>query len=315
MPLQDGISSITLIMGLFACLEAFFLILDPKRGQYKGDGESKEITNMRINAKEAREMAPDRSPVDPRLPDRGHAGAGATIASLMGYAMERNIAPKEKREEFGKGSLRGLTAPETANNAASTGSFVPMLTLGIPGSGTTAILLVALISLGVQPGPGLINDNPEIFWGIIISMYFGNVVLLILNYPLIPYIAKLLAVPRTFLIPFVLFFSRVGAYLVSQNPAELYTMIVLGVVTTILRLAKFPLAPIVIGFILGIRMEDNLGRALTDPDYVGFSFIWERPMTLAFLLIAVAMLLYPMIEGRLARRERKVVADSTMNKD
>merc|ERR1712185_811917 len=204
-------------------------------------------------------------------------GAGATIASLMGYAMERNIAPKEKREEFGKGSLRGLTAPETANNAASTGSFVPMLTLGIPGSGTTAILLVALISLGVQPGPGLINDNPEIFWGIIISMYFGNVVLLILNYPLIPYIAKLLAVPRTFLIPFVLFFSMVGAYLVSQNPAELYTMIVLGVVTTILRLAKFPIAPIVIGFILGIRMEDNLGRALTDPDYVGFSFIWERP--------------------------------------
>jgi len=315
-PLQDGISSITLIMGLFAVPEAFFLILDPKRGQYKGDGESKEITNMRINAKEAREMAP----VIGRQSILGFLigvmpGAGATIASLMGYAMERNIAPKEKREEFGKGSLRGLTAPETANNAASTGSFVPMLTLGIPGSGTTAILLVALISLGVQPGPGLINDNPEIFWGIIISMYFGNVVLLILNYPLIPYIAKLLAVPRTFLIPFVLFFSMVGAYLVSQNPAELYTMIVLGVVTTILRLAKFPIAPIVIGFILGIRMEDNLGRALTDPDYVGFSFIWERPMTLAFLLIAVAMLLYPMIEGRLARRERKVVADSTMNKD
>ena len=253
--------------------------------------------------------------IDERIRAATAVSGDKEIASLMGYAMERNIAPKEKREEFGKGSLRGLTAPETANNAASTGSFVPMLTLGIPGSGTTAILLVALISLGVQPGPGLINDNPEIFWGIIISMYFGNVVLLILNYPLIPYIAKLLAVPRTFLIPFVLFFSMVGAYLVSQNPAELYTMIVLGVVTTILRLAKFPIAPIVIGFILGIRMEDNLGRALTDPDYVGFSFIWERPMTLVFLLIAVAMLLYPMIEGRLARRERKVVADSTMNKD
>ena len=146
-------------------------------------------------------------------------------------------------------------------------------------------------------------------------MYFGNVVLLILNYPLIPYIAKLLAVPRTFLIPFVLFFSMVGAYLVSQNPTELYTMIILGVVTTILRLAKFPIAPIVIGFILGIRMEDNLGRALTDPDYAGFSFIWERPMTLVFLLIAAIMLLYPMIEGRLARRERKIARDTQVTQD
>ena len=315
-PLQDGISSITLIMGLFAVPEAFFLILDPKRGQYKGDGKDKEIKGMRINGAEAKEMAP----VIGRQSILGFLigvmpGAGATIASLMGYAMERNIAPKAKREEFGKGSLRGLTAPETANNAASTGSFVPMLTLGIPGSGTTAILLVALISLGVQPGPGLINDNPDIFWGIIISMYFGNVVLLILNYPLIPYIAKLLAVPRTFLIPFVLFFSMVGAYLVSQNPTELYTMIILGVVTTILRLAKFPIAPIVIGFILGIRMEDNLGRALTDPDYAGFSFIWERPMTLIFLLIAAIMLLYPMIEGRLARRERKIARDTQVTQD
>ena len=295
-PLQDGISSITLIMGLFAVPEAFFLILDPKRGQYKGDGKDKEIKGMRINGAEAKEMAPV-------------IGRQSILGFLIG------VMPKEKREEFGKGSLRGLTAPETANNAASTGSFVPMLTLGIPGSGTTAILLVALISLGVQPGPGLINDNPDIFWGIIISMYFGNVVLLILNYPLIPYIAKLLAVPRTFLIPFVLFFSMVGAYLVSQNPTELYTMIVLGVVTTILRLAKFPIAPIVIGFILGIRMEDNLGRALTDPDYAGFSFIWERPMTLVFLLAAAIMLLYPMIEGRLARRERKIARDTQVTQD
>ena len=315
-PISDGISAVTLIMGLFALPEAFFLILDRNRGQIKGDGEDKEINNMRITAAEAREIAP----VIGRQSVFGFLigvmpGAGATIASLMGYAFERNIAPKDKRDEFGQGSIRGLSAPETANNAASTGSFVPMLTLGIPGSGTTAILLVALISLGIRPGPELINSNPEIFWGVIISMFFGNVVLLILNYPLIPYIAKLLAVPRTFLIPFVIFFSMVGAYLTSQNAAELYTMIILGVLTTILRLAKFPIAPIVIGFILGVALEDNLGRALMDTNYDGFSFIWERPMTLTIMIISALMLLYPMVEGSLAARQRKRVANSTVNQD
>ena len=314
--IQDGISAITLIMGLFALPEAFFLILDKNRGRIQGDGENKEIKELRINRQEAREMAP----VIGRQSIFGFLvgvmpGAGATIASLMGYAVERNLAPPDKRKEFGKGSVRGLSAPETANNAASTGSFVPMLTLGIPGSGTTAILLVALISLGVTPGPSLINDNPDIFWGIIISMYFGNFVLLILNYPLIPYIAKLLTVPRTYLIPFVIFFSMVGAYLTSQNPAELYTMIILGVITTVLRLAKFPIAPIVIGFILGIPLEDNMGRALTDPDYSGFSFIWQRPMTLVFLVLSALMLFYPLVESQMARLQRKRVADSTVNQD
>lgn len=315
-PIQDGISAITLIMGLFALPEAFFLILDKNRGRLKGDGKEKKIKEMRINRQEARIMAP----VIGRQSVFGFLigvmpGAGATIASLMGYAVERNLAPKEERDEFGKGSVRGLCAPETANNAASTGSFVPMLTLGIPGSGTTAILLVALISLGVTPGPALINENPQIFWGIIISMFFGNVVLLILNYPLIPYIAKLLTVPRTYLIPFVIFFSMVGAYLTSQNSAELFTMIILGVITTILRLAKFPIAPIVIGFILGIPLEDNMGRALMDPDYTGFSFIWQRPMTLAFLSLSALMLLYPLVEGQLAKRERSQVANKTVNQD
>lgn len=314
--IQDGISAITLIMGLFALPEAFFLILDKNRGRLQGDGRDKEIKEMRINRQEAREIAP----VIGRQSLFGFLigvmpGAGATIASLMGYAVERNLAPPEKRAEFGQGSVRGLAAPESANNAASTGSFVPMLTLGIPGSGTTAILLVALISLGVTPGPALINDNPDIFWGIIVSMYFGNMVLLILNYPLIPYIAKLLTVPRTYLIPFVIFFSMVGAYLTSQNAAELYTMIILGVVTTILRLAKFPIAPIVIGFILGIPLEDNMGRALTDPDYRGFSFIWQRPMTLVFLVISALMLLYPLFESALARRERQRVANTTVQQD
>ena len=208
MDLQSGFGFITLAMAMFALPEAIFLVLDPSRSKAADGGEQSDIKDLRINGAEARQIAP----VIGRQSIQGFLigvlpGAGATIASFLGYAVERNIASKEDREQFGKGSLKGLAAPESANNAACTGSFVPLLTLGIPGSGTTAILLGALIALNVSPGPRLMIDNPQIFWAVIVSMYIGNLVLLILNLPLIPYIAKILAVPRTFLIPFILFFT------------------------------------------------------------------------------------------------------------
>ncbi|MEM6932840.1 MAG: tripartite tricarboxylate transporter permease, partial [Pseudomonadota bacterium] len=196
MDLQSGFGFITLAMAMFALPEAIFLVLDPNRSN-TGDAGN-EIKDLRITRAEVRKIAP----VVGRQSVQGFLigvlpGAGATIASFLGYAVERNIAPKEEQEQFGKGSIKGLAAPESANNAACTGSFVPLLTLGIPGSGTTAILLGALIALNVSPGPRLMLDEPEIFWAVIISMYLGNVILLILNLPLIPYIAKVLAVPRT----------------------------------------------------------------------------------------------------------------------
>jgi len=193
MDLQSGFSFITLAMALFALPEALYLVLDPKRVDF--DGSNEAIKDLRITRAEARAIAP----VIARQSIQGFLigvmpGAGATLASFLGYAVERNIAKGEEQEEFGKGSIKGLAAPETANNAACTGSFVPLLTLGIPGSGTTAILLGALIALNVNPGPRLMIDNPSVFWSVIISMYIGNAVLLILNLPLIPYIAKLLPV-------------------------------------------------------------------------------------------------------------------------
>ena len=207
MDLQSGIGFITLAMAMFALPEAMYLVLDPSRSE-SGGGRGDEIRELRITRDEARKIAP----VVGRQSIQGFLigvmpGAGATIASFLGYAVERNIAPKEEREAFGKGSIKGLAAPEAANNAACTGSFVPLLTLGIPGSGTTAILLGALIALNVSPGPRLMVDQPQIFWAVIISMYLGNLILLVLNLPLIPYIAKVLAVPRNYLIPFILFFT------------------------------------------------------------------------------------------------------------
>ena len=223
-------------------------------------------------------------------------GAGATIASFLGYAVERNIAPKAEQEEFGKGSVKGLAAPESANNAACTGSFVPLLTLGIPGSGTTAILLGALIALNVSPGPRLMQDQPDIFWSVIISMYIGNVVLLILNLPLIPYIAKVLTVPRTFLIPFILFFTLMGAYIGQNNATELLFLVGMGVAATVLRFASYPLAPLLIGFILGPMLEDNFSRATQL--YDGIGFIWERPMTAVLLVVAILLIVLPALRSR-----------------
>ena len=171
-------------------------------------------------------------------------------------------------------------------------------------SGTTAILLGALIALNVQPGPRLMVDNPEIFWGVIISMYLGNIVLLILNLPLIPYIAKLLTIPRIYLIPFILFFTLMGSYIGQNNETELLLLIFLGFSATILKFANYPLPPLLIGFILGSMLENNFARAMNI--YDGFGFIWERPMTAILLLLSVLLIFLPAIRSRLALRRQKI---------
>ncbi len=296
MDLQSGFGFITLAMAMFALPEAIFLVLKPKN---LGDDGGK-IKGLRITRKEARSIAP----VIGRQSVQGFfigvlPGAGATIASFLGYAVERNIAPKQEQGEFGKGSIKGLAAPETANNAACTGSFVPLLTLGIPGSGTTAILLGALIALNVTPGPRLMVDEPQIFWAVIMSMFIGNLVLLILNLPLIPYIAKLLAIPRNFLIPFILFFTLMGAYIGQNNATELLMLVGFGVCGIALKFANYPLPPLLIGFILGGMMEDNFSRSMQL--YGGVSFVLERPMTLGLLILAASLIIVPVLRTRFAK--------------
>ncbi|GLO71295.1 tripartite tricarboxylate transporter TctA [Phaeobacter inhibens] len=306
MDLQSGFGFITLAMAMFALPEALYLVLDPSRS--KTEGGSKEIKDLRITRAEAKSIAP----VIGRQSIQGFLigvlpGAGATIASFLGYAVERNIAPKEEQKEFGKGSIKGLAAPESANNAACTGSFVPLLTLGIPGSGTTAILLGALIALNVSPGPRLMVDEPEIFWAVIISMYVGNLILLVLNLPLIPYIAKVLAVPRNYLIPFIFFFTLMGAYIGQNNATELLILVGLGICATVLRFADYPLAPLLIGFILGSMLEDNFSRSMQL--YDGLGFLMERPMTIGLLGLAALLVILPSYRARRARLRQRGVAD------
>lgn len=307
MDLQSGLGFITLAMAMFALPEALYLVLDPKRSNTGGSGDG-AIKDLRISKDEAKQIAP----VIGRQSIQGFLigvlpGAGATIASFLGYAVERNIATKEEQEQFGKGSIKGLAAPESANNAACTGSFVPLLTLGIPGSGTTAILLGALIALNVTPGPRLMVDQPEIFWGVIISMYIGNLVLLILNLPLIPYIAKILTVPRNYLIPFILFFTLMGVYIGQNNATELLILVALGIIATILRFADYPLAPLLIGFILGPMLENNFARSVQL--YDGIGFIWQRPMTISLLILALVLVVLPTYRARRARIRAQGIAD------
>ncbi len=289
--LIDGISFLLLAMATFALSEALISALKP--GETR-TAVAERFGSLKVSKQEFKEIAPSigRSSVlgffIGVLP-----GAGATIASFLAYGMEQALAKGKAKLQFGKGSLKGLAAPETANNAASTGSFVPLLTLGIPGSGTTAVMLGALISYGVQPGPRLFAERPDVFWSVIVSMYLGNIVLLILNLPLIPYIARLLAVPKPFLVPFVLFFSLVGVYLVSFNNFDIYLMVGFAACALFFRLLDFPMAPMLLGFVLGGLLEENLRRALLINDG-DLSFLWTRPITLVILVITAAVLFLPL---------------------
>ncbi len=293
--LIDGVSFLLLAMATFALTEVVMTVLKRQHLDEDPEIDMRSLGSMKLSREEVKEVAPTvaRSSLFGFLVGV-LPGAGATIASFLAYGLERNLASVKEKLKFGSGSLRGLAAPESANNAASTGSFVPLLTLGIPGSGTTAIMLGALIAAGVQPGPRLFVDNPEVFWSVIISMYVGNVVLLILNLPLIPYISRLLAVPRPILIPLILFFSITGVYLVSFNTFDIHMMVFITVVAIFLKLLDFPMAPMLLGYILGGIMEQNLSRSLVLSDG-SFSFLWERPLTLSIILIALLVLALPLL--------------------
>ncbi len=308
--LLDGVSFLLLAMATFALSEALMGIIKPKSDadRLREMDAQRSVGKIAVSKAEVVEIAP----VIGRSSILGFLigvlpGAGATIASFLAYGTEQRLAGREKGAKFGQGSVRGLAAPESANNAAATGSFVPLLTLGIPGSGTTAIMLGALISYGIQPGPRLYLDEPAVFWSVIISMWIGNIILLILNLPLIPYIARILAIPGRFLLPLILFFSLIGVYFVSFNTFDIHMMVVFAVAAVVLRLLDFPMAPMILGYILGGMMEENLRRALLINND-SWAFLWERPLTLTILLIAASTLILPMIMpwiGKLLKRRQE----------
>jgi putative tricarboxylic transport membrane protein len=294
--ISDGLSFVLLAMAAFALAEALTAALRNEKVSEEAKKAARgNVGSLKLTRDDVREVAPTMA----RSSVLGFIvgvlpGAGATIAAFMSYAVERNLARGARRDEFGKGSRRGVTAPETANNAAAGGAYVPLLTLGIPGSGTTAVILGALVALGVQPGPRLYIEQSEMFWTVVVSMYLGNLVLLVINLPLIPYIARTLAIPEQMLVPLILFFCLVGVYLVSFNTFDLWMLIGLAAICVGLRLVDYPMAPLLLGFVLGKLLEENLRRALLVNDG-SFAFLWERPVTALLLAISIACVLVPVV--------------------
>ncbi|RRJ84198.1 tripartite tricarboxylate transporter permease [Aestuariirhabdus litorea] len=223
-------------------------------------------------------------------------GTGASIASAVAYGTEKRFAEGHD-DQFGKGDIRGLAAPEAANNASAAGAMVPMLTLGIPGSGTTAILLGALLMFNITPGPMLFEQRPEIAWGLIASMFVGNLALLVMNLPLIGLFVRLLSIRQAYLVPVIVMLTFVGIYSIHGDSFDLYFMVLLGLFGFILRKLHFSLAPVILGLVLGEVLEENLRRALSISGG-DWSILLNGPITYSLALASVAALVIPYVARR-----------------
>ena len=217
-------------------------------------------------------------------------GAGSTIASFISYGIEKAVS--KRRDQFGTGIIEGVAAPEGANNAETGGALVPLLTLGIPGSGTTAILLGALVLWGFKPGPLLIQEHPDLFWGLVASMYVGNVMLLVLNLPLVPLFAQLLRLPVHVLYPLIFGIAIVGVYTVSSSWFDLAMLMAFGLLGYLMRKLDYPAAPLVLGLVLGDAMERALRQSLM-MSQGDLGILVSRPISAVMLAFAVLLLLVP----------------------
>jgi len=294
--LADGIGFVPLAMGLFGISE----IIKSLEQREKKKMLSK-ISGFWMTKKELKASAPAivRGTLTGSLLGI-LPGGGAILASFISYMLEKKIS--RDPESFGKGNIRGVASPESANNAAAQTSFVPLLTLGIPPNVVIAMMAGAMIIHGIQPGPRVIISNPELFWGVIVSMWVGNLMLLILNLPLIGIWVKLLSVPYRVLYPAILLFCCIGIYSVNNNTFDIGLTAFFGFLGYLFAKLECEPAPLILGFVLGPMMEENLRRAMLlsrgDP-----SVFFTRPLSLAFLLMAFAMLIIVAVPA--IRRRRK----------
>ncbi len=217
-------------------------------------------------------------------------GGGTIMASFASYALEKKIS--KHPEQFGKGAIQGVAAPESANNAASSSAFIPLMTLGLPSNAVTALLLGALMIHGIRPGPMLIQEHPQLFWGVVASMYIGNVMLVVLNLPLIGFWVRVLSVPYRILFPLILLFCLVGVYGVNSNLWEVMIMIVFGIVGYLMRKFKYEPAPFVFAFILGRLMEESLRQSLF-LSAGSFGIFFTRPISCILIVIGIFLFSVP----------------------
>jgi len=295
---MDGISFVAMALGLFGISEILLNLekvadLQPIRPTFK---------SLTPTLKDLKDSAPAIG--------RGTAigclfgivpGISHVISTFVSYALEKKLSKFPK--EFGKGRIEGVAGPETANNATTGSSMIPLLVLGIPSIPATAILLSALMIHGIEPGPQLINDHPEVFWGLIASMYIGNLILVILNLPLVGLFVNLLRIPYGYLAPLVIVISVIGVYTVNASAYEIWLMAIFGILGYLLRKMKFDVAPLLLAVILGDRIELAFRRSLTISDG-DFSIFIESTSSLVFLCVLLIIVMLQLIAWLLGYRKK-----------
>ena len=301
--LIDGIEFIALTVGVFALAEVFVNVENPVASVlFKVPKGLRALFPTKQDFKDSRFAMAQGSVLGffiGILP-----GAGATIASFLSYIVEKRFS--KHPEKFGKGAIEGVAAPEAANNSETGGSMIPLLTLGIPGSGSTAVMLGILILYGLQPGPLLFTKSPEIVWPIIASMYIGNVALLILNLPLVPMWASILRFPYYVIYPAILLISIVGVYSVHGSMFDVWMLLAFGILGYVMRKLDIPAAPLVLAFVLGPLAERALRQSLVMSQN-SIDIFFTRPLSLVLLAISAALLIAPYF-GR-ARQLRQAVLE------
>ena len=300
--LFDGIDFLVAIVGLFAIAEVFHFI----ESHGKSSAIGVKLGKIRIPLRDimACRLTMLKSTVigfvAGILP-----GAGASLGSFMAYMAEKASAPD--KETFGTGNPRGVAAPEAGNNAAAAGALVPMLTLGVPGSGTTAVLLALLVTLNITPGPLLFAERPEVVWGLIASLLIANFVLLALNVPLVRIFVKILSVPSWLLLPGVTMVAFVGIYSLSGSHTDLLLMVAFGVLGYILRKLEIPTVPVILGILLGNHMEESLRRAMVISDG-DWTYLFSTPVAIGLWAAAALGFVAPLFLRNKLRRPQVVAS-------
>ena len=301
--LSDGIGFVAVAMGVFGVAE----IVGNLEKKKTRETFLEKVTNMWPTREEIRRMIPAIL--------RGTAigaffgvlpGAGAAVASFSAYALEKKIS--RHSDQFGHGAIEGVAAPESANNASAQTAFIPLLTLGIPASATMAMMLGAMTIHNIQPGPQVMVSDPSLFWGLIVSMWIGNLILIVLNLPLIGIWVKLLTVPYRVLYPAILVFCTIGVYTVANSSFDIYLVCLFGAVGTLFSKLKCEPAPLLLGFVLGPMMEENFRRALllSDGDFTVFV---RRPISLVLLVITGVLLLSILLPALRKTRDKAFAED------
>jgi putative tricarboxylic transport membrane protein len=296
--LFDGVGIVLVVVGLFAVGETLYVA-----SRFRGATDVIPIAgSVWMTAEEwRRSWKPWLRGTLLGFPIGALPAGGAEIPTFLSYLVEKRLAPKP--EEFGKGAIEGVAGPEAANNAAAAGVLAPLLTLGLPTSSTAAILLAAFQGYGLQPGPLLFQNNADLVWGLIASLYIGNVMLLVLNLPLAPIWVRLLMIPRPLLYGGIVVFALLGAYASNNSATDVAILLVIGLIGYLMRVYDFPVAPVLVGMILGPLSEQQLRRALAISQGDPTVFL-TRPISAVLIAIALVILVGPPLYGLLARRRK-----------